>query len=179
MNRSVACATALTILSLAATSSATAQNESTRAFKVGYTDIGPTIGLGNIGSAGVAFGGRFERGIKALPDMGDGVLGLQASIDFWNYNIASGYDITYIPIGVTGNYHFNVQNKKLDPFLGLGLGFWGVSTNFGGSYNSGVYFIGRAGVRYFLSPRLAVYGDVGAGAATLNTGLTFGIGGGK
>ena len=66
-----------------------------------------------------------------------------------------------------------------DAIMQLGLGFWGVSTNFGGSYNSGVYFIGRAGMRYFVGPRLALYGDVGAGAATLNTGVTFGFGGGK
>lgn len=152
-------------------------------FKVGYTDVGPTIGLGGIGSAGLAFGARFERGIKALPDFGNGVLGIQASLDTWNYNdnfTGGAYDFRYVSIGVTANYHFQVKDKpKLDPFLGLGLGNSSVSTDYAGDYSSGIYFIGRAGLRYFYTPRLAMYADVGAGAAALNAGVTFGLGGGK
>ena len=41
-------------------------------------------------------------------------------------------------------------------------------------YSSGIYAIGRAGARYFFSPSMAAYGDVGAGGATLNVGLTVG-----
>lgn len=149
-------------------------------FKPQYMDIGPTVGFGGIGSAGVAFGGRFERGIKRLPDLGDGVLGIEASIDIWNYNNRFGtlqYDFRYISIGVTANYHFQVKsNPKVDPFLGLGLGNSMVSTDYAGDYGSGIYFIGRAGIRYFYKPRLALYADAGAGASTLNVGLTFGIG---
>ncbi|MGQ0647433.1 MAG: outer membrane beta-barrel protein [Gemmatimonadaceae bacterium] len=182
MHRSVLCAAALTILSLGAGSAATAQATTTGGFTLGYMDIGPTIGLGGIGSAGVAFGGRIEKGIKALPDMGDGMLGIEASIDIYSYDYVVGHSFRYIPIGVTANYHFNVKsNRKIDPFLGLGLGYLTVSTSFGGTYGngSGIYFIGRAGVRYFMKERLALYADAGAGAATLNAGVTFGIGGGK
>lgn len=149
-------------------------------FKEGYMDIGPTVGFGGIGSAGIAIGGRFERGIKKLPDLGDGTLGIEASIDLWNYNDRFGtlsYDFRYVNIGVTANYHFAVKsNPKVDPFLGLGLGNSAVSTDYAGSYSSGIYFIGRAGIRYFYKPRLALYADAGAGASTLNVGLTFGIG---
>lgn len=152
----------------------------TSIFKQGYMDIGPTIGLGGIGDAGIAFGGRFERGIKSLPDLGNGVLGIEASVDIWSYNnryLGSAYDFRYTNIGVTANYHFNVKsNPKVDPFLGLGLGNSSVSTDFTGGYSSGIYFIGRAGVRYFMKPRLALYADAGAGASTLNVGVTFGIG---
>ncbi len=152
-------------------------------FRSGYTDIGPTIGLGGIGSAGMAIGGRFERAVKQLPDLGNGVLGIQASVDFWNYNnsyVGVDYDFRYINIGVTANYHFNVtSNPKIDPFLGLGLGNSSVNTDFAGDYSSGIYFIGRAGIRYFYKPRLALYADAGAGASTLNLGVTFGLGGGK
>jgi hypothetical protein len=38
-----------------------------------------------------------------------------------------------------------------------------------------IYFIVRAGGRYFLSDKTAIYGDVGAGASALNIGLTFKI----
>lgn len=152
-------------------------------FRSGYTDIGPTIGLGGIGSAGMAIGGRFERAIKQLPNLGNGALGIQASVDFWNYNntyVGKDYDFRYINLGVTANYHFNVKsNPKIDPFLGLGLGNSSVSTDWAGDYSSGIYFIGRAGIRYFYKPRLALYADAGAGASTLNLGVTFGLGAGK
>ena len=39
--------------------------------------------------------------------------------------------------------------------------------------NSAIYFIGRVGARYFFAPKMAVYVDAGAGAATLNVGMTF------
>jgi hypothetical protein len=42
-----------------------------------------------------------------------------------------------------------------------------------GDFSSGIYFIGKAGARYFFNPKMAAYGDVGAGAATLNLGLMF------
>lgn len=182
MNRLARRATLLVaIAALVPTVAAEAQGGATSSlFKVGYMDIGPTIGLGGIGDAGIAFGGRFERGIKALPDLANGVLGIEASVDIWSYNnryLTSAYDFRYTNIGVTANYHFQVKsNPKLDPFFGLGLGNSSVSTDFVGDYSSGIYFIGRAGIRYFAKPRLALYADAGAGASTLNLGVTFGIG---
>lgn len=160
-----------------------AQGSGASIFKPGYMDVGPTIGLGGIGAAGIAIGGRFERGIRRLPDLGDGVLGIEASIDTWNYDDRFGgadFDFRYINIGVTANYHFQVKsNPKVDPFLGLGLGNSSVSTDYAGDFSSGIYFIGRAGIRYFYKPRLALYADAGAGASTINVGVTFGIGGGR
>ena len=145
-------------------------------YSVGATDIGPTIGLGGIGAASFSIGGRFERGIKALPDMGDGVLALGISADWYNYNerfVGTDYDFTYIPIAATANYHFKMQNRKLDPFAGVGLGYMIVNTPYSGSFNSGLYFVGRLGLRYFVTPKMALYSDVGAGAAALNVGMTF------
>lgn len=166
-----------------ATSAAAQGTPSTSSFAPGYMDLGPTLGLGGIGSAGLAIGGRFERAIRRLPDLGNGVLGIQASVDMWNYGdryVGVDYDWRYINLGVTANYHFEIKgNPKVDPFVGLGLGNSVVDTDFAGDYSSGIYFIGRAGIRYFYKPRLAFYGDVGAGASTLNVGVTFGLSGGK
>jgi outer membrane protein W len=161
------------------------------AFGMGYTDIGPTVGLGGLGGASADFGGRFEHAIKPLPDMGNGMLGIQVAAEYYSWSAsASGAGFTYsssikyIPIGVTANYHFNIADQpKFDPFVGLGLGYnivsCSYSSNFGSSftgncgYSSGIYFIGRAGARYFFSPKLAGYADVGAGGATLNLGVMF------
>jgi hypothetical protein len=155
-------------------------------FGMGYTDIGPTVGLGGLGGASADFGGRFEHAIKALPDMGNGMLGIQAAAEYYSWStnqVNFNYSVKYIPIGVTANYHFNIADQpKFDPFVGLGLGYNVVSCsysgafgNFGCGYSSGIYFIGRAGARYFFSPKMAGYADVGAGGATLNVGLMFKI----
>jgi hypothetical protein len=149
-------------------------------FQLGYTDIGPVVGIGGIGGAGLSFGGRFERAIKTLPNLGDGTLGIEGSVDYWSYNdrfINIDYGFRYIAFGGTANYHFKVKtNPKVDPFLGLGLGFNSVSSDYV-SASSGVYFIGRAGIRYFYKPKLALYADAGAGASTLNFGLMFKLSG--
>lgn len=148
----------------------------------GYTDVGAVVGIGNLGSASASFGGRFERIFKELPDLGGGLLGIGVSADYYSYSngFSNNYSFKYIPIGATANYHFKLQNKKFDPFIGAGLGYQIISCSYsgvGGSVNlcgnSSIYFIGRAGGRYFFTPSLAAYADVGAGAATLNVGVTF------
>lgn len=174
----------------AAAQTAVAQKGAAPMFNVGYSDIGPTVGVGNLAGASASFGGRFEHAIKALPDMGNGVLGIQVAAEYysWSSSFRSGTSvfessIKYIPIGVTANYHFKLDEPKFDPFVGLGLGYNIVSCSYSGTftgsgdcgYNSAIYFIGRAGARYFFKPSMAAYGDVGAGGATLNLGLMFKI----
>lgn len=157
---------------------------------VGYSDIGVVVGLGGINGASFSFGGRWENIIKPLPDLGDGVLGLQVGVDWysWDYAYLGGNSgITYIPIGVTANYHFKMENKKIDPFLGAGLGYQIVNASCvyngidycGNAYSSAIYFITKAGIRYFYSPSMTLYADVGVGAATLNAGLMFRLKGAK
>jgi hypothetical protein len=156
-----------------------AQGSSAQGFTQGYLDIGPTIGLGGIGDAGIALGARLEKGIKPLESLGGGMLGIQAGFDYYSYDFGFGGNLTYIPIGVTANYHFKLSDQKFDPFVGLGLGFEIVTCDFPGStfgcdvYDSGIYFIGRAGARYFFSDKMAFYGDLGAGAATISLGIMF------
>ena len=172
----------LAITCLAATAQiAAAQAKGAPIFATGYTDIGGVIGLGGIGSASASFGGRMEHAIKPLPELGNGMLGIQAAFDYYSWSGGAGlgaYSWKYIPIGVTANYHFKLDEPKLDPFVGLGLGYQIITCDapgLPGNYcsNSAVYFIGRAGARYFFSPKMAVYGDVGAGGATLNVGVMF------
>lgn len=146
-------------------------------FGLGYTDIGPALGLGGLGGASASFGGRLEHAIKTLPDLGNGTLGIEASFDYYSWS-APSYSWKYIPIGVTANYHFKLDDPKIDPFVGAGLGYQVITCDYAGvgsnlCSNSAVYFIGRLGARYFFAPKMAAYADVGAGAATLNVGLMF------
>ena len=149
------------------------------AINLGYSDIAAVIGLGGIGEASIALGGRYEKIIKALPDMNDGLLGIRAGVDWYSFSV-SGYSWSYIPVSASANYHFKMQNTKFDPFVGAGLGFYIVSepSGFtGAGYNSGVYFIGVIGMRYFLNPNMAFYADAGAGAGSLHVGLSWKLGG--
>jgi len=170
-------AASFTLAALGATSAAGQAKREAPNFGVGYADIGPALGLGGIGGASASFGGRFETGIKALPEMGNGILGIEASFDYYSWS-TPGYSFKYIPLGVTANYHIKLDEPKIDPFVGLGLGYRMITCDYNGiggnvCSNSAIYFIGRAGARYFFSPKMAAYGDVGAGAATLNVGLMF------
>lgn len=145
---------------------------------LGYSDVAVVIGLGNIGDASASFGGRFEHVFKRLPDLGNGLLGFEASADVYTSKLSQNRSIRYIPVGATLNYHFRLDpSNKLDLFLGGGLGFNSVSCSNFGNFDCGstsaLYVIGRAGGRYFLKPNLAFYGDLGAGAATVNLGLAF------
>ncbi len=177
-------AAVVAVLVVIGSGAAMAQKKTDRAFGVNSTDIGPVIGLGGIGSAGLSFGGRFERAIKALPNLGDGILALQLSADYYSYSntfATVGYKFKYIPIGATANYHIKVNDSKFDPFVGLGIGYAIVSSSYAGvgGSASAAYFIGRAGLRYYMASGVALYGDVGAGAATLNAGLMFKLSGNK
>jgi hypothetical protein len=167
---------AVTMLALDTAHAQQTTNSTGPGFNVGSTDIGGVVGLGGLGAASFAIGARFERGVKALPEMANGILGFAVSADWYNYNerfVGTDYDFTYIPIAATANYHFSVQNRKLDPFVGAGLGYLIVNTPYTGSYSSGIYFVGRLGLKYFLSQKMALYTDVGTGAAAVNVGLTF------
>jgi hypothetical protein len=149
------------------------------------------VGLGGLESQ-YCLGGRFERIFKALPDMGDGLLGLQVGVDWYGWSDGYNYpggsansSVSIIPIGVTANYHFKMENKKIDPFVGAGLGYQianadacavyqGVRYCGGASYNSEIYFIVKGGIRYFMNQSTALYADVGA-THTLNLGAMFKI----
>jgi len=171
-------------LSVAGPSVASAQSDG---FKVTTTDVGPVVGFGGLAGAGAGFGGRFEKGFKDLPDLHMGVLGIGVSFDYWSFNtsfVGFGYDYKDIPISVTGNYHLGLDNKKIDPFFGAGLGYQhfsvsGPSCIIGGvdyctaSYNSGVYFVGHIGIRYYWQPKLALYADAGSGTGNVHFGVMF------
>jgi hypothetical protein len=137
------------------------------------------IGVGGLGGASIAFGGRYEHAIKELPGLGDGILGFSLDADYYSYStqfIGGGVSWHYLPIGAAANYHFKLDDRKWDPFLGLGLGYAIASVSGGGTTytaNSGLYFIGRAGVRYFYADKVAFQLDAGAGAATLSFGVIF------
>ena len=109
-------------LMVLASAAVLARPAAAQGYGAGYMDIVPTVGFGSVGSASMAFGGRFEKALKPLPSLGNGMLGIQVGLTYYSWSDAF-FSYKYIPIGVTANYHFKLSDPKIDPFLGLGLGY--------------------------------------------------------
>jgi hypothetical protein len=150
-------------------------------FAKGQNYLGPRIGIGVNGSS-IALGAGYEYGVT-------NEIGVGALIDYyqWSYDAFAGYGgkYTYIIFGAQGNYHFGKLLKwdsKIDPFAGLVLAYQNITWKWNDqAYNSGLWSAsasgitlgGQAGIRYFLSPMVALYGQVGFGITYLKAGVDF------
>ena len=171
-------------LTLAGTSVAAAQKHG--GFGAKTFRLGPVLGFGHVGDAGMSFGGRIEKGIKEVPNLGNGILSIEGSFDYYSWNgdgALHDYSWKNIPISGTVNYHVNTKSDKWGAFFGAGLGYenWSVDCptsagNACGTYSSGIYFVGRIGGTYAVAKAIQVYVDAGAGAATLSAGAMFLLG---
>ena len=138
---------------------------------VGVTGIGSATAIGVNGE--VAYNDRVGIGVWA---------------DTWSYGESmvfggSSYDwnVRYVALAGTGAYHFPVrENPKLDPFLGLALGYYVVSTS--GNGFSGITYTGSqsrmfvggyGGVRYAFSPSASAVARIGFGSAQFTLGVDF------
>jgi len=145
-------------------------------FEIGKSHAGPSIGIGFSGY-GLTFGADYEYGMS-LKDIGvdaPGTLGLGGIFRYYNWSEGfGGYEWSYtdIIIGAQGNYHFKLENSKIDPWIGLVLGFdvasssWNGPSALGGQYSTssgGVFFNGNAGARYWFSPNMAARASLGFG----------------
>ena len=141
--------------------------------------INAGVGLGYYYAGGVSLG---VNGEYAFTDDISG--GLYLAYTRWDYGYF-GYDYhyTFIDFGARASYHFarllNVTNEKFDPYAGAFLGY--VSSTFsydggtsytdpyGGAVRTGIF----AGARYFFSPNVGAFGEVGIGLSPLSLGVSF------
>lgn len=157
-------------------------------FETGGAYIGPHFGVGSYQNS-LSFGGDFEYGLTKPGEVGSGRVGIGATVDYWSWD-NKGFDNSYywsyswMPIGVYSAYHFDLSNRKLDLYGGLGLGYtvvtaeWHGAEGIGGSsasYSSGLYWSLVAGMRYFFTPNFAGHAKVGLGASLLSLGVNFGL----
>ncbi len=147
-------------------------------FEKGSNYIGARLGIGAIGSA-FSFGADYEYGITNVGEVGPGRIGIGGTIDYshWSDGFIS---YTWIPIGIMGYYHLDLDNKKLDPFGGLGLGYEIVNASWAGGnipwsagYSSGLFIAGQIGIRYFFQPNLAAQARLGFGASLISVGIDY------
>lgn len=143
-----------------------------------------------IGASGGAFdlGLDYERGITKVGEAGPGIIGIGGILDYYSYSYGYTYGpgvvpesgtLTYLDLGVTGMYHFVLNNKKIDPFVGLVLGYESVTWSAPGvaplsaPYSSGLILGGSAGLRYFFTPQWAAQARIGFGFYTFAVGADY------
>jgi hypothetical protein len=142
--------------------------------------IGPHIGLAAYSSAPL-FGANFEVGVTEPGKAGPGIIGIGGRVDYFSYSYFTDWTFTWITVGVTGNYHFQFDDKKWDPFLGLEIGYEHVSwsapgvTSYTSPWGNGIFIAPTAGARYFFSPNFAARAQLGFSISYLVLGVDFGI----
>ena len=152
-------------------------------FESGPFYAGPRIWIGNLNGA-LAIGGQIEKGFTKAGQYGPGIIGGGVGIDYysWSYDYAAlgSYKYSVIPLQVFSNYHFVIEsNKKLDPYAGVALVYsivnatWEGSGVAGSAEANGLDFAGQAGLRYFLTEKVALQGQIGFGYGTLGLGATW------
>lgn len=152
-------------------------------FEAGKSYAGPAVGLSFLGST-LAFGASYEYGMS-VDEIGvdaPGVLGIGGIVRYWSYD-EGFFSYSDLLIAAQGNYHFVLENNKIDPYLGLVIGYDVGSFDWDGPFGSiyddsygGFVFGAQAGVRYWFSPTMAVNARLGTGSnsgSTLDVGVDF------
>jgi len=132
---------------------------------------------------GLGYGGLGVLGSTEVALVDDVSVGLVGGIMRRNYGyFGSNWGVNYIVVGGRGSYHFNkilkefdISVDKLDPYVGIMLGFRGVAYNRGFSgyngVNAGPTYGGYLGARYQLKDKLGVMVELGAPFSS--GGITF------
>jgi hypothetical protein len=151
-------------------------------FRTGALYAGPRLWLGNLNGS-MAIGGQVERGITQPGAYGPGIIAGGVGVDYYSWSFAyptGKYSYSVIPLQAFGNYHFVLKGKeRFDPYVGLAFVYSVVNASWSGSgvaasaNASGATFAGQAGMRYFLSEKVALQGQLGFGYGTLGLGASW------
>jgi hypothetical protein len=157
------------------------------AYKQGDQVITGGLGLGSVAGA---YGDVTIPPISASYEMGynenisiGGLVGISGSEQAYNLGFFGSwkYKYTYIIIGARGAYHYDLmKNEKIDTYGGIMIGYNIVSASTEGTalgtYSVGGSYLaygGYAGIRYYFSPNLAAYGEIGYGLGIINVGIAY------
>ncbi len=154
------------------------------AFAPGQTAVSAGVGFGVAGIYGTSSAPMLsvavDRGMSDVFSMG-GVLGFSSSKDTYDSFANYGWKYSYALVGVRGSYHLKdfVDDARVDLYVGGMLGYNHVSatpfaegqTGTGASASYVLYGI-HAGGRYFFTPKLAGFAELGYGMGNLAVGMT-------
>lgn len=152
-------------------------------YEVGKHYAGPSIGLSFLGST-AQLGLNYEYAF-VIKDFG--TVGAGGIFRYWGYKetfFGGSWSYTNILIGGQFNYHFKIDNKKIDPWVGAVLAYDAGSVDLKSNNNvfyaepsHGGFWLGfHGGARYWISPTIALMGRVGFGTLSygaLELGVDF------
>ena len=155
-------------------------------FSVGTNVISGGIGVGSSIASGYTYGSenlglnlQYERG---LWEAGPGVISLGGYLGHKSYvynDPADSYSLkwSYTIIGVRGAWHYTgLDIPNLDLYGGLMISYDALSFSdnqgtYSSNYGSTTELSVFAGARYYFTPHLAGYGELGVGVSILSLGL--------
>jgi opacity protein-like surface antigen len=143
--------------------------------------LGARTWLGVYGTASLGVDG--EMALTQPGRYGPGMISAGAAVDLYRYSDrygAASWSMNVVPVGAYANYHLVLENRRFDPYVGLGLGYAVVSgsARVGGesvsaARGSGVFTFGQLGARYFVTPNLAAQAQTGFGIGSLSLGVSW------
>lgn len=158
-------------------------------FSKGTSNIGVGFGLGgayglnSFSTTTPAFGAHFDHGIVDLD--GGGTIGVGGYVGYkgFVYKIDKyRQKWNYFMVGARGTFHYDVfEVEELDTYAGIMLAYYVlnysddipnnvlVNTN----YSSSAYASVFAGAKYYFTPEVAAFGEVGYGVSWLTLGAAF------
>ena len=161
-------------------------------FEKGTKLLSVGVGLGNpygLGFISPSIQGILDIGVS--PKLGIGYIGVGGILGFstgtvdygWGYNNKYTVRYTNFSIAARGTYHFDLDVEKLDLYGGVlaGYNIGSASDDYSGgfgytpaykSYSRPIFGV-FAGARYYFTPKVAVYGELGNDISFLSVGITF------
>lgn len=151
-----------------------APSPESRKFVAGDWYVSPRVWISGVEEGATAYGASIERAITTTEDEGDGVWAVGVSFDRYTYTYASVVDVSIIPIGALVAYHFSMENTRLDPYVGAGLGYYIVSMSADETSVRGstTFFQSQLGMRYFVTEAFSLGAHVGTGIGSVAFGAT-------
>lgn len=159
-----------------------------RIFTAGAWYVSPRVLLASVTGSSTSYGLSLERALGVKTDEGD-VWGVSVELEHHSFTteyksgaIRESTTTKETPIGLMAIYHFVLvfDNPRVDPYLGAGPGYSivRVSVNTGTGdvgiqRKGGMFLQGQAGVRYFLTERLALGAQAGVGISNVGVTATF------
>ena len=146
----------------------------TRYFNAGDWYVAPRVWLAGVDGGAVALGASIEKAITDPQGDDDGLWSVGVDFDYYTYKYAGLVNLSVLPIGTVLNYHFALENARIDPYIGAGLGYSVVTVSGGGASvrQSGAFFQSQLGVRYFVTDATAIGAHVGTGIGNIAVSLT-------
>ncbi|MDP3442668.1 MAG: hypothetical protein Q8T08_07360 [Ignavibacteria bacterium] len=143
--------------------------------------FGPSLGLSFLGSV-PQIGFNYEYGLN-VKDFGD--IGVGGILRYWAHNegfFGGEWSYTNFLLGAQGNYHFKINNPKVDLWGGLVLALQTGSVEYKGSNANiyvkpsygGLWMALQGGCRYWMSSDFALVGRLGLGTLSYSS-LEFGV----